>query len=103
MYCYVWSFIVRPEHLTEFQTAYGPDGDWAWLFRRDPQYIRTDLLRDRDDPTRFLTVDFWTSREACASFRTRFKGDFETLDKSCERFTIEETQIGSFDVLSEKV
>jgi len=102
VYCYVWSFIVRPEHLEEFQNAYGPDGDWARLFRRDPQYIHTDLLRDRDNPARFLTVDFWSSENACASFRARFSSDFEALDKSCERFTIEETRIGGFDVLSEK-
>jgi hypothetical protein len=102
MYCYVWSFVVRPELTEEFQSAYGPDGDWARLFRRDPQYLRTDLLRDRDNPARFLTVDFWLTSEACASFRARFSADFEALDKSFERFTIEETHVGDFDVVSEK-
>jgi hypothetical protein len=102
MYCYVWSFVVRPEYVKDFQRAYGPDGDWARLFRRDPQYIRTDLFRDRDNPTRFLTIDFWSSHEACVSFRARFGGDFEALDRSFERFTIEEVHVGNFDVLSEK-
>ena len=103
MYCYIWSFTVRPEHLEEFQNAYGPNGDWAQLFRRDPQYIRTDLLRDRDHPARFLTIDFWSNSEACVSFRARFRAEFEAIDKSCARFTVEEARIGSFDVSSEKV
>jgi hypothetical protein len=102
MYCYVWSFVVRPECVEEFQSAYGPEGDWVRLFRRDPQYLRTDLLRDRDNPARFLTIDFWLTCEACASFRARFSADFEALDKFCERFTIEEIHVGGFDVVSDK-
>jgi hypothetical protein len=69
MYCYVWSYVVRTECLPAFRTAYGPDGDWVQLFRRDPEYIRTTFLGDRDNPARFVTIDFWTSREACLSFR----------------------------------
>ena len=44
MYCYVWSYVVRPECLPAFRTAYGPDGDWVKLFQRDPEYIRTNFL-----------------------------------------------------------
>lgn len=99
MYCYIWSFAVRPEHRNEFQAAYGPDGDWALFFRTDPAYISTSLLVDRTNPTRFLTIDCWSSYEAWASFRKRFDEKFESLDKSFERWTVEETQIGSFDVV----
>jgi hypothetical protein len=101
MYCYVWSFVVRPEFVKEFEAAYGPEGDWARFFRTDPEYIRTHLLEDRDNPARFLTVDFWSSHEACASFRARFNSQFEALDQSFERFTLEESQIGSFNTLGE--
>jgi hypothetical protein len=101
MYCYVWSFAVRPEYLKEFQAAYEPDGDWARFFRSDPEYIRTSLLADRENPARFLTLDFWSSYEACVSFRERFRSQFEALDKSFERFTTDEVQIGSFHVLGE--
>ena len=75
MFCYVWSYVVRPECLSAFRTAYGTDGDWVRLFRRDPEYVRTNFLGDRDNPTRFMTIDFWTNREAYLSFRERFHGD----------------------------
>lgn len=63
MYCYVWSYVVRPEYVEAFRTAYGPEGEWVQLFRRDRGYIRTDLLADRDNPEHFMTIDFWSSRE----------------------------------------
>ncbi|HEV2522216.1 MAG TPA: antibiotic biosynthesis monooxygenase [Candidatus Acidoferrales bacterium] len=101
MYCYVWSFVVRPEHIREFEDAYGPEGGWARFFRNDPEYIRTHLLCDREKPARYVTVDFWSSYEAWASFRKRFASQFEALDKTFEQITIEEEQIGSFNVLGE--
>ncbi|HWZ56193.1 MAG TPA: antibiotic biosynthesis monooxygenase [Verrucomicrobiae bacterium] len=102
MYCYIWSFAVRPESVKEFRAAYGPDGDWARFFGTDPEYIRTHLLVDRRNPARFLTIDFWSSREAFVSFRERFGSRFEALDKSFERFTTAEEQIGAFDALGEE-
>ena len=99
MYCYIWSFTVRPEFAKEFQAAYGPEGDWARFFRRDPQYIRTHLLHDRGSLSRFMTIDFWTSYEAWVAFRERNAEEFEALDQTFQQFTIEEVQIGSFDVL----
>ena len=101
MYCYVWSYFVRPEFVQEFQTAYGPEGDWGRFFRRDSAYIRTSLLADRDNPTRFMTIDYWWSYEAWASFRQRFGSEFETLDKKFERLTWEEKHIGSFNLLDQ--
>jgi len=75
MYCYVWSYAVRPEHL--------------------------QVLSDRNDPARFMTIDYWSSREACASFRERFRGEFDSIDKSCEALTVQEIHVGDFDVLGE--
>jgi hypothetical protein len=86
----------------EFQAAYGPDGDWASFFRTDPAYVRTHLLVDRQNPVRFLTIDFWSSYDAFVSFCERFSSRFEALDKSFERFTTAEEQIGAFDALGEE-
>lgn len=103
MYCYVWSYLVRPEYLQAFRMAYGPEGDWVQLFGRDPEYIRTTLLGDRDNPARFVTIDFWSSREACVSFRERFRNEFDALDGSFERLTLPEVHLGDFDVLDESM
>lgn len=96
MFCYIWEFLVRAESIDDFRAAYGPEGDWVMLFRQDPQYIRTELLADREDPKRFLTIDYWTSHEACISFRERFRSEFDALDKRCEDLTTKETHLGDF-------
>lgn len=101
MYCYVWEFVVTPERVGDFVEAYGPAGDWVRFFRRDPAYVRTLLLRDRENPARFVTLDFWSSRQACEEFRRRYRSEFDVLDTKFEAWTLRETHLGDFDVLTE--
>lgn len=62
MYVIIREF--QPKYNTEkqFETAYGPQGVWAALFKKGKGYISTDLLHDMADPARYLTIDRWTSR-----------------------------------------
>jgi len=95
-FVYVWEFRVLEERLPEFLAAYGPEGEWARLFRRDPAWLGTELLRDESDPTRFLTVDRWRSRADRDAFRQRHAAEFEELDRRCEVLTSFEVPIGEF-------
>src|SRR5688572_23185888 len=97
MFCYIWEFRVHAEHLDAFVAAYGPDGDWVRLFRGDAAYVRTELLRDRDDPARFLTIDVWTDLAAYREFRRRLQVELEELDRRCEQFTIAEKHLGDLE------
>jgi heme-degrading monooxygenase HmoA len=99
MYCYVWEYEVRGERQSTFENAYGPEGEWVQLFQRDPGYVRTILLRGRESRARFVTVDFWTSREAFQAFRERFRTEFEALDERFEALTRRETYLGDFDIV----
>ncbi|MBI1357330.1 MAG: hypothetical protein GC160_23560 [Acidobacteria bacterium] len=99
LFCYVWRYRVRPERREEFRDAYGPDGDWVRLFRRDPGHVRTTLLADHDDPNRFVTIDLWTSREAFAAFRRLWAEEFEAIDRRCAELTAEESLLGDFAVV----
>jgi hypothetical protein len=47
-YVSLCEFRVNTGFVFEFEKAYGPDGDWARLFRRGDGYLGTELLRDRD-------------------------------------------------------
>ena len=92
-----WEFVVRPSCVAEFERIYGSDGDWARLFRRAPGYRCTELHRDRTQPTRFLTLDFWDSREACDRFRRAHAEEYAALDARCEALTEREREIGRFE------
>lgn len=52
----------------EFERAYGPGGAWAEFFGRGAGYLGTELLRDVENPGRYLVIDRWESREAYGGF-----------------------------------
>lgn len=98
-YVYLWEFIVAREHVHEFEQAYGENGEWVKLFRRAPGYFRTELIRDRENPLRYLTIDTWESEDAYAAFRSQFSKEFAALDSTCDEWTTSEREIGRFTTL----
>ena len=92
----VWEFHVSADKRRAFEKAYGPNGDWAKLFRLGEGYIRTELLRDRDVPGRYVTLDFWASRLAYQKFRRQNLANYKALDRRCEALTQSERCIGEF-------
>jgi hypothetical protein len=93
----IWEFRVLPEYVADFERNYGPNGAWAQLFRCSPAYLGTELLRDQDDPVRYVTIDKW---EYLAEYKAiKEEPGYALLDKACERLTDSETLTGIFEVL----
>ena len=90
--------MVKPGSALAFEAAYGPEGDWAKLFRRAPGYTRTELLKDVDTVGRYLTIDHWRSREDFWKFREAFRGEYLALDKRMAALTVLEKLIGDFEM-----
>ena len=95
-YATLWTFNVQPDRKAEFEFHYGPDGTWVRLFRRAPGYIGSELLQDRADAHRYVTIDRWESREAWQAFRQHFSAEYERLDREFEGMTTAEAQLGEF-------
>ena len=95
----VWEFRVRSGRRRAFEKAYGPEGDWARLFRRDQEYLGTELIVNEEGPLRYLTLDFWTSRRAHRRFLKHHQAAYERLNGQCELLTLKEKLIGEFDHL----
>jgi heme-degrading monooxygenase HmoA len=95
----LWEFRVRPGSETAFESAYGPAGDWARLFRQAHGYLGTELLRDCQEPDRYLTLDRWASREAFECFHRERRKEYEALDRQCEGLTASEVRLGSFSAV----
>lgn len=96
----IWEFTTSRELRVDFETAYGPDGIWAQLFRRDPAYRQTLLLKSAEGPARYLTVDLWEDRNSYLSFKDRSADDYHRIDKECEKLTTSERQIGFFETVA---
>jgi heme-degrading monooxygenase HmoA len=97
MFLALWEFDVKQGCEERFESVYGPDGDWARLFRSDPGYQRTLLLRDAFRDRIYLTCDFWESRKAYEAFRKNNLEAYLALDESCEEWTLAEREIGEFE------
>lgn len=103
MYVIVWEFTVRPEKREAFERGYGPEGDWARLFRRDESFRGVELWRGGTlgDPAwdRYLTVDRWTSVEAYHAFRERTETEYQEMDNRFLELCETETILGVFEVV----
>lgn len=97
MFVVLWEFEVKPGYEEQFERAYGPDGEWVRLFRSDPNYLQTRLLRDPSRKQVYMTLDFWKSRESYQSFQDSHQDVYRSIDKACEQFTSTEKSLGQFE------
>jgi hypothetical protein len=97
MFVILWEFEVKPGCEDRFQVVYGQDGPWVRLFRRDPRYRKTLLLRDPARLLFFFTLDFWESQSAYDEFLSRNKSAYEALDRATDGLTDAERLVGRYD------
>lgn len=86
-----------------FEKAYGPEGAWVQLFRRDARYRGTRLLRDVAHERVYVTMDEWESREAYEEFREKFTKDYAELDRNCEGITYSEKYLAVYERLERTI
>ena len=92
----VWEFVPRVGRETEFEKAYGSQGDWARLFAKSPDYRGTDLLKSLANRT-YLTIDRWASAAAFAAFKQQWRDEYAALDRRMEALTESERSIDAFE------
>jgi heme-degrading monooxygenase HmoA len=92
----VWEFVVKPEALDAFVEGYGQQGAWARLFARHAGFQGTTLLRDAQDPHRFLTVDRWDTHAEFERMKAASGDEYARLDGRFAALTETEREIGVF-------
>ena len=96
-YVRVWRFRPLPNRVSAFEEAYGPEGDWARLFRTADGFLGTTLLKGDGEPAEYLTLDRWVSAQAYEAFRRVRNEEFTTLDRQCESLTALEEEVGRYE------
>lgn len=99
MFVVLWEFDVKPGSEAPFEKVYGPSGEWARLFQRDPAWRRTLLLRDPFRERNYVTCDFWANQKAYEAFRSSHANEYLALDKDCAGLTASQREIGRFEPL----
>ena len=100
MFVALWEFEVKPGCEERFEKVYGPDGDWAKLFRRDSHYHQTRLVRDTFRDGVYLTMDFWESRKAYEEFMASHDNEYQNLERIGEELTSKERHIGRYELVA---
>jgi heme-degrading monooxygenase HmoA len=81
----------------DFERVYGPEGEWAQFFRQGRGYVGTELLRDVEQPGRYVVVDRWDSREAYNGFVDRHRDEYmRRVDESVFHYE-HELRLGTFE------
>lgn len=97
VYVRMWEFTAKPEVRAEFESFYGPDGEWVQLFRRSKAFLGTEFFRDQGD--RYVTLDYFVSKAGFDDFLREFWQEYEALDRRCDGVRGSEREIGVFTAL----
>ena len=95
-YVVVWEFQVKAECEAEFVAAYGPDGEWARLFGRSPDFVGVELVGSVGNAARFFTLDHWCSATAMDDFLAANATAYDVLERRFRGLTLWERRIGGF-------
>lgn len=93
MYLRIWEFVPAPGREEAFRRIYGPDGDWAQLFRQALGYLGTHLEPLEDGSDAYRTTDRWEAEAAWIVFRQKHAAAYEALDRACEELTLSERMV----------
>ena len=97
----ICELIAKEEARGPFELAYGPGGAWSNLFAGRPGFRGTTLLRDTEDPRRYLTVDVWDREAQRAQALAERGDDYAALEAAFDDWTESRTELGSFRVQAE--
>jgi heme-degrading monooxygenase HmoA len=97
MYVVIWEYQVKTDRVVEFEKIYSTSGAWTKLFQKSKGYLETELLRDANDPHRYITIDRWITSQEYEAFLSDWKSEYAAIDAECEGLTERETLLGKLE------
>jgi heme-degrading monooxygenase HmoA len=93
-------FVVKEAARGQFELAYGPGGAWSALFARSPGFQGITVLRDEDNPRRYLTVDLWSTASQREQALAECRAEHAELEAALGEWAESRTELGTFRVLA---
>jgi heme-degrading monooxygenase HmoA len=85
------------EDIGEFEQVYGSEGEWARFFRGGRGYVGSELLRDAEQPGRYLVIDRWESRAAYNAFVEANRDEYMRRVDETAFLYVQELRTGTFE------
>lgn len=97
----ICEYLVREQARGQFELAFGPGGAWSKLFSRSPGFCGTAVLRDVNDPRRYLAIEVWDSGDQRDQALVDGQDGYDRLMAAFEEWTETRTELGTFSVLAQ--
>jgi heme-degrading monooxygenase HmoA len=97
----VWEFVVTEEARGRFELVWGPGGAWSNLFAQCPGFRGTTVLRDTENPLRYLTFDIWDTAAHREQALAEHAAGYSELNASLTEWTEFRTEVGVFTMRAE--
>jgi heme-degrading monooxygenase HmoA len=91
----VFSYEVRDA--AAFERAYGTGGEWAEFFHTAAGFVGTELLRDVEQPGRYLVIDRWESPDAYNAFADENREEYMRRVDDTRFYYEQELRFGTFE------
>jgi quinol monooxygenase YgiN len=69
MIAVVWQFDVMEGQDQQFEELLGADGDWTRISRQARSYLGSSFLRDQNQPSRYLLIEYWSELVVSEKYR----------------------------------
>jgi heme-degrading monooxygenase HmoA len=90
-------FAYETDDPVAFEQVYREDGTWAAFFATGDGFVGTELLRDLEQPGRYVVVDRWQSREAYNTFVEQRRDEYmRRVDETAYLYR-QELRLGTFE------
>lgn len=80
MIAIMWQFDVKKGHEAEFEEMYGADGEWTALNRHTRSYLGSSFLRDQNQPSRYIVIEYWSEMLVYEQHRTYRSDAIATIE-----------------------
>ncbi len=97
----VREFMVKQEAQGRFELAFGPGGAWSKLFAQSPGFRGTSVLRDANNPRRYLTIDLWDTVVQRDQAIQENKVAYTGLEADFGSWTESSREVGTFRILAQ--
>ena len=97
----VSEFVVNEGLEGQFELAYGPGGAWSKVFAACPGFRGTTVLRDTQNPRRYLIVDLWDNLSEREQWMDEHKTEVSNLDAALSDWTESRIEVGVYRVLTQ--
>lgn len=100
MIAIMWQFNVKDGREAEFEQLYGEDGQWATMNRQTRSYLGSSFLRDQNQPSRYLVIEYWSEMLVYEQHRTYRSDAMTSIEGQLSELTDSVEPLGIFTALN---